>query len=237
VVSEYLEALDKGDFVTEPEWQASADPGEMLELLRRSGKLTGRKWRLFGIACCHRIRHLFTDERSRRAVVVAERYADGAATAGELDAAFEEAFDVGDSLAEQKDADPEAFLAMGLDPLRSAAWAASETAHPDESADGVASEAADAADRKVEREAQAELLRCIFGNPLRACSADAPWLTPTVVSLARSIYDGPAFDRLPLLADALEDAGCEDTGLLAHCRSDGPHIRGCWVVDLLLGKR
>ena len=61
-------------------------------------------------------------------------------------------------------------------------------------------------------------------------------LTSTAVTLARSIYAERAFDRLPILADALEDAGCDAADLLAHCRGDGPHVRGCWAVDLVLGK-
>jgi len=62
------------------------------------------------------------------------------------------------------------------------------------------------------------------------------WLTPTVQSLAQAIYADRAFDRLPILADALEDAGCTDASILEHCRSGGVHVRGCWVVDLVLGK-
>jgi hypothetical protein len=58
-----------------------------------------------------------------------------------------------------------------------------------------------------------------------------------VLKLSRAIYDDRAFDRLPVLADALEDAGCTDRTILAHCRSGGEHVRGCWVVDLLLGKQ
>jgi hypothetical protein len=65
---------------------------------------------------------------------------------------------------------------------------------------------------------------------------DPRWLTRTVSSLAGCIHDEAAFDRLPLLADALEDAGCTDTAILEHCRGPGPHVRGCWVVDLLLGR-
>ena len=61
-------------------------------------------------------------------------------------------------------------------------------------------------------------------------------MTPTVVQLAQSIYDDRAFDRLPILADALEEAGCTDAAILDHCRGPGPHVRGCWAVDLLLGK-
>ena len=80
------------------------------------------------------------------------------------------------------------------------------------------------------------LLRCIVGNPFRPVSVDPSWLTSTTVELARGIYDDRAFDRLPILADALEDAGCDHPDILAHCRGDGPHARGCWVVDRMLGK-
>jgi hypothetical protein len=81
------------------------------------------------------------------------------------------------------------------------------------------------------------ILRDIFGNPFRPVSAEPSWLTSTVLQLAGGIYAGRAFDRLPILADALQDAGCDTTDILAHCRGPGPHVRGCWVVDLVLGKR
>ncbi len=86
---------------------------------------------------------------------------------------------------------------------------------------------------------QANLLRDIFGNPFRPVVADPRWTAwndSLVLKLARAIYDDRAFDRLPVLADALEDAGCADADILSHCRSGGEHVRGCWVLDLLLGK-
>jgi hypothetical protein len=93
----------------------------------------------------------------------------------------------------------------------------------------------------VERIAQADFLRDLFGNPFRLPpNIDRAWLAwsdGTVVKLTRSIYDERAFDRLPVLADALEDAGCDNADILSHCRGPGPHVRGCWVVDLLLGKQ
>jgi hypothetical protein len=94
-----------------------------------------------------------------------------------------------------------------------------------------------------ERMWQGHLLNEMFGNPFRPAGVDRSWLTPTVLALARAAYDerelhsaevGPA--RLAVLSDALEEAGCTDTDLLSHLRSPGPHVRGCWVVDLLLGK-
>jgi hypothetical protein len=84
--------------------------------------------------------------------------------------------------------------------------------------------------------AQAALLRDIFGNPFRPAALDPAWRTGTVLALARGIYEDRAFDRMPILADALQDAGCTDEDVLGHCRGPGPHVRGCWVVDLVLGK-
>ena len=87
--------------------------------------------------------------------------------------------------------------------------------------------------------ADGDLLRDIFGNPFRPVAAEPSWTTwngGVVVKLAGSTYEGRAFERLPVLADALEEAGCTDADLLAHCRGGGEHVRGCWVVDLLLGK-
>jgi hypothetical protein len=80
------------------------------------------------------------------------------------------------------------------------------------------------------------LLRDIFGNPYRPVSVDPSWLTSTVLALAEGIYADRAFDRLPILADALQDAGCDNHDVLDHCRGDGPHVKGCWVVDLLTGR-
>jgi len=80
------------------------------------------------------------------------------------------------------------------------------------------------------------LIRCIFDNPFRPVAVDPSWLAFDAAALATGIYADRAFDRMPILADALQDAGCDNANILNHCRSDGPHVRGCWVVDLLLGK-
>ena len=82
----------------------------------------------------------------------------------------------------------------------------------------------------------ASIVRDVFRNPFRPVAVDPAWLTSDVVALAGGVYAERAFDRLPILADALQDAGCDHAGVLDHCRSEGPHVRGCWVVDLLLGK-
>ena len=84
------------------------------------------------------------------------------------------------------------------------------------------------------------LLRNIAGRPFRPDHAIGPswlaWNDGAVGKVAAAIYDDQTFDRLPLLADALEDAGCTGADILSHCRGPGVHVRGCWVVDLLLGK-
>jgi hypothetical protein len=90
---------------------------------------------------------------------------------------------------------------------------------------------------QAELVAQADLLRGIFlPHPHSPTKLSSAWHTPTVVSLAQAIYDERAFDRMPILGDALEDAGCTTEEILEHCRSGCEHVRGCWVVDCLLGK-
>jgi hypothetical protein len=79
-------------------------------------------------------------------------------------------------------------------------------------------------------------LELVGPNPFRPISFDPSWRTEAVVGLARGMYESRDFGPMPVLADALEDAGCADADVLAHCRGPGPHVRGCWVVDLVLGK-
>jgi hypothetical protein len=76
----------------------------------------------------------------------------------------------------------------------------------------------------------------VLGNPFRPVILDTRWLTQTAIELARGIYAEPAFNRLPILADALEESGCDHAAILEHCRDPGPHWRGCWALDLILGK-
>ena len=89
---------------------------------------------------------------------------------------------------------------------------------------------------KTDTRTQRQYIRDIFGNPFRPVAFDPRWRTSDSVGVARGIYEDRAFERLPILADALMDAGCADEQVLSHCRGEGPHVRGCWVVDLVLGK-
>src|SRR5262249_18435688 len=119
-----------------------------------------------------------------------------------------------------------------------AAWAASDI----EAAIWNAPEATSLVVRNTgaEWQAQCALLRCIFGNPFHPRPAINPtilaWNDATIRRLAQAIYDERAFDRMQILADALEEAGCDIAEILSHLRGPGPHVRGCWVLDLLLGK-
>jgi hypothetical protein len=192
------------------------------------GVTSDRKFRLFAVACCHRIWHLFTDARSRIAVEVAESYADGHANQGELERAYNEA----------SRAHKAAFAAKGKE-LASLEWAAQFAA--DAVAFFAARRASGFARGWTEKgaSAQADLLREMVMNEFRPVTVDPLWLAwndAAIPRLAAGIYHDRAFDHLPILADALEDAGCDNTDILDHCRGPGPHVRGCWVIDLLLGK-
>jgi hypothetical protein len=225
------------DAVTEAAWLESGDPQAMLSFLR--GRVSDRKLRLFACACCRRIWHLLSQEASQRAVDAAEMYADGLLSEAERDAAREAAYTFVDPPVNDK-LNPESGTAA-----LAAFWAI----------DGVAHDAADAALDAVffaadvccpgrgaleavstEEPMQCHLLRCIIGNPFRPVALNSGWLTPRVVALAQAIYTDGGFDRMPELADALEHAGCDNADILSHCRGTGPHVRGCWAVDLVLGK-
>jgi hypothetical protein len=235
----------------EAEWLACTDPKPMLEFLR--GKVSDRKLRLFAVACCRRIWPLLTDERSRRGVEVAERYVDGLASEEEGAIASKEA---GAAAAAACKIVSGTVSGGGVYayPDHDIGWfAASEVAKVSDygrfrTADVVAASAAEGtacASGTADAEAaiQVAFLHDIFGNPFRPITLDPAWRTPTVTALAQAAYEErhlPAGtlvpDRLAVLADALEDAGCDNTDILSHLRGPGPHVRGCWVIDLLLGK-
>jgi hypothetical protein len=225
--------------MTEAEWLACTNPQKMLEFLR--GKAGDRKLRLFAVACCRRIWHLFRDDNNRRAVEVSERLADGLATNTERRAA---ALAAGGGTG---DAGGAAACAVGVPPLHAAERASEVAASAFATASALPllnnyeinpewQRLADA-----ERASQCNLLRDIFGTlAFLSVALDLSWLARddrTVPKLAQAIYEERAFDRLPILADALEEAGCMSAEILSHLRGPGPHVRGCWVVDLILGNQ
>jgi hypothetical protein len=83
---------------------------------------------------------------------------------------------------------------------------------------------------------QVALVHCVFGNPFRPVTPNPAWLSRTATDIARQMYGSRDFGAMPILADALQDAGCDRDEVLDHCRGPGPHARGCWVVDLVLGR-
>jgi hypothetical protein len=211
-----------------------------------------RKVRLFACACCRRISHFLTHERSREAVEVGERFADGNATLEDLASTHDAAYEI------DRDGPWVSVPGESLDTYEvrmahcCAAKAAVHAARPDGMDYGfgklpydavsaflhAARPAALTSPRFVNEHyrEQTILLREIFGNPFRPVTISPHWLTPTVASIAQAIYTDRAFDRLPILADALEEAGCANADILTQCQGPWPHVRGCWVVDVILGK-
>jgi hypothetical protein len=229
--------------MTESEWLTCTDPQPMLELLR--GKASDRKLRLFAVACCRRIWHLLTDEPSRRAVEEAERVDEGV-RAAELELAFANAFasclEAAESSLGQFAAEAAAHTCED-DAMVAAEWASQTAAQVAAHEQGgltlshsVASVGVLADLLRGARAKQCDSLRDIFGNPFHPLPMDPAWLTPPVTQFASAIYDTRAFVRMPALADALEQAGCHDLDILAHCRQSGEHFLGNWLLDLLLGK-
>jgi hypothetical protein len=218
--------------MTEAEWLGCMEPRTMLTHL--GTKAGARKVRLYACAFANHLSRFLHDERSRRAIDVAEQFADGRVTRSDLISAFRSAREVRESL--------EAFGGGRME--QAAAHAACDAANliwdlePDI---GRAMASADLAwsINGAMRVARCELLLDVFGNPFRSVavvSGLCSWNDSAIPKLAGAVYDQRAFDRLPILADALEDVGCTDRAILDHCRGPGPHVRGCWVVDRILGK-
>jgi len=209
--------------MNEAEWLKATDPAPMLRFLGTGGRASDRKLRLFAVACCRNVRSLMRAKRSQNVLEVSERFADGLASREDL----REARRWIDEL------DVEVMQAG----RRVFAWATK----PDEPPIRLAVEAAHYAGEAIGphgkgRAVASRLLRDIFGNPLRTSVIDSAWLTHSVVTLAQSIYDERSFERLQILGDVLEAAGCDDAGILSHCRAQTEHVRGCWVVDAIAGK-
>jgi hypothetical protein len=228
----------------EADWLGAKDPDPMLDYLR--GRASDRKLRLFAAACCRVVWDLL-DVRGRSAVEVAESYAEEEATSNQLALVRgpAQAAENG-STGARRHAARAAYWATKtnigecLSTLCAAAAEAAgetkvqETGSP--SSDWAALEAA----LRSAAAHQADLLRECFGNPFQPVAVSAGWLAwggGIVRRLAQAAYEERAFDRLPVLADALEEAGCSDAAILAHCRAGGPHVRGCWVVDALTAKK
>jgi hypothetical protein len=214
--------------MTEAEWLAATNPRPMLEHLRGEG-ISARKYRLFACGCCR-----FIGSRLStlwwQALEVAAQTAEGRATDAERQAAVDAAA-----------VRPPLRQRVVGGPVDHAVAAAGEAASRDAShATALAAAIHAAAVAPASRLRQAALLRELVGNPFRPPGVlDPAWLVwngGTVRKLAGEVYEARDLARLPVLADALEDAGCTDAELLGHLRGPGPHVRGCWALDLILAK-
>ena len=220
--------------MTESEWLTCTDPVPMLDLLR--WQATDRKLRLFAMACCRHIPVLRTHPVVGRALDLGEEYADGRVDRAALRGANYDAWDVmgdpryrggpvyGNPAVRLVDAASRTDLQP---PLLEVVILGVNAAFP----------AASSRRSKV----PAALLRDIFGplpfRPLTIEPSVLAWNDRLVVRLAQGIYDERRWGDMPVLADALLDAGCDNEAMLSHAREQGSsHVRGCWVLDLLLNK-
>lgn len=216
--------------------------------------VSDRKSRLLACASCRRIESLLTDDRCRHALDVSERFADGLASEQELLDACEGATAAavgiigGMPVTGSYSAGAHGVPSSGLRAIGLAARAAAEAASR------LAPEAALSStfEAAIERgaaigtawavaalgaPARVRLLRELFGNPFRPILAARKWRTENVLAIANGVYADQAFERLPILADALQEVGCDAEELLAHCRSGDDHVLGCWALDAVLGKQ
>jgi hypothetical protein len=238
--------------VTEAEWLECQDAQKMHRFLRdvhhcHVSKAGKRKLRLFGCACCRLRWDDMTEPRSRAAVEYVERLADERADIALLEQVREAArvalhavdlhwvtapHQPAARVAEKRAA--EAAFMLVTEKAADSAWVdpCMRTSYGRDEAGSPQEKEYRAWRGRLHR--LAHLLRDIFGNPFRTVTLNSPWRSRTVIALAHSIYESRDFSVMPILADALEEGGCNDASILAHCRgSRAFHVRGCWVLDLL----
>jgi hypothetical protein len=224
--------------MTEPDWFSASSPETMLKFLQDQGFVSERKLRLFAVACCRQVWHQLLVEDSQTAIEMSEKFADGRATLVELRAAnmraelrrpfigwSERAKHAGHA-AIQCSSDSAGTVHGGIVVASTTSWALRPNAPTSDYLSLLTSG----------RIKQADLVRDIFPNPFRPINFDPSWRTETVQLLSRSMYESRDFSPMSILADALMDVGCNELAVLEHCRSGGPHVRGCFVVDWCLDK-
>jgi hypothetical protein len=190
-----------------------------------------RKLRLYACGCCRRTWDILPHDALRKAVEVAERFADGEVDKAKLQAAEKRVRPMNqDGYFPRQGIRKDTAVSMAVGACGESAYNAALTMT------GLVPTPIAKMNPQGER-MLCDLPRCVFGNPFRPPAFEKVWRTETVSALAKGIYADHAFDRLPILADALEEAGCDNADVLTHCRDPKlPHCRGCWVVDLALGK-
>jgi hypothetical protein len=243
--------------MTEAEWQELSDPRQMLAWLIDIGRVSDRKLRLYSVGCCRRITHLFPDARCLAALQIAELFADGLADDQQLkeaaDAACEAATEAqagsmfGGTYAELELTAPfdAAATAAGIDPIGTHFTVRQAILYAAGHRWGTMIQPELKKIEEAESNAQVALLIDMFGNPFTLDNLSA-WLTRnngTIPQLAQAIYDERVVPEgtldnghMAVLSDALEEAGCQEPEVLGHCRSGGVHVRGCWLLDRILGK-
>jgi hypothetical protein len=233
--------------VTEAEWLTSEKPRPMLSVVWPHQRV--RKLQLFALACVSLVVPFLTDPRSRKALAVYEAHIDGDCTEAELIAAFVEANRVPwevsrDSITPQRRAAEIAADLCRITPGNQLDWLGLRDFFPFHLASAAclftsrgtgSSTAEQERSSRTEQARQADLVREIFGNPFRPAECRSEWRTGTVLALAWQMYEAREFSATPILADALQDAGCDNEDILSHCRDTGAaHVRGCWALDLVL---
>jgi hypothetical protein len=237
-----------------PEQWESASLREMLPAT--PGQVSDRKLDLFNGWCCHALWPYLTDPRSRAAARYAEQHVEqGCPDSPEREAILLAAKAAVEELIKKAHHAPTAAECRRRFVYAWAAQIAQQALGHDQPNRGVYANALLTAQafgyanderaaclpgseelRDERLKTQAAIFRDIVGNPFDPVALDPRWRTEDTLGLARGIYEDRAFVRLPLLGDALMDAGCDDERLLSHCRTRGSHARGCWAVDLILGK-
>jgi hypothetical protein len=241
--------------MTEAEWLTGGDFAAHVRFA--AARLSPRRQRLLAVALCRAASHLIDDPDVVAALEVVERYADGGAPAADLERARRlcrvaalEAFEEHARRVERGFCGPEwgmrhemawavAFAATTPLPLVEVGNRVASAAVQERTGSSLFAPAAPAAFDAATAE-QSLAMRAVawevVGNPFRPVAFNPAWRTDTVLALARHAYDRRDFSALPILADALQDAGCDSEDVLNHCRGAGPHARGCWVLDCVLGR-
>jgi hypothetical protein len=225
--------------MTEADWLTCTDPAPMLNFLR--GKASARKLRLFAAACCRRIWSLL-DERNREAIEHVETRATEELTVEHLTGLRHSGLSLAVWFATAGDAWEAAEETYGAACRRAAQTAACHAASKVVRAGGTPADRIAQRDatfyrvRDAEVTAQCELLRDVAGNPFRQVRFDPSWGTANAKAIAATICQEGRFEDMPILADALEEIGCNSQEILDHCRNPGEHVLGCWVLDLVLDK-
>jgi hypothetical protein len=251
--------------MNEEQWLSCTDPQAMLTFLRDAGKHSDRKARLFAVACCRRIWPLLTDRRSQKVVQISERYADNPSTLGKLARACQKADDAAQEIhlsgggdVEQNPSQAVVCLGVELHVTEAVELAADtfgavatgdaydriwQTPGKDHDARWAEDDAVRHAATAEEERVQAAFLRDIIGNPFSPTPPLAASLRVIADPLAHTAYEERELPsgqldpvRLSVLADLLEE-GRAEAELVRHLRQPGPHVRGCWVVDLLTGRK